>query len=124
MYHPLFVAPLEIWNRTAGQLRFQQRLADPGDVAVPEDAEAALDQPVPYAVALGPLRGEETDDRLADGEPHGTSPLPGRAAREPGYAIGSRGSTGWSGQVPRIHAWAGSSLISQARSPGPAMTLR
>ena len=49
------------------------------------------------------------------------------AAGSFGFAevTGRRGSTGWSVQEPRSHAWAGSSQKAQARSAaGPAMTLR
>ena len=41
-----------------------QRLADPGDVAVAEDPEAPLEEPVLDAVALDVLRGEEPYERL------------------------------------------------------------
>ena len=54
----------------AGALRLQQRLADAGDVAVPEDAEAAGDRALLDAVALGPLVGQERHDGLGDGESH------------------------------------------------------
>ena len=40
------------------------------------------------------------------------------------YGGGSRGSMGWPAQVPRTHAWSGSSQMRQARSPGPAITFR
>ena len=46
-----------------------QRLPEPGDVAVPEDAEAAREEPLRAAVALDLLGGEEADERLGDGEP-------------------------------------------------------
>ena len=95
------------------ELGLQQCLADAGDVAVPEDAEAAGEQRVGDPVPLAALGGEEPDDSLPDGEPHASLPN------------GSRGSTAWSAQVERTQACAGSSLISQARSAaGPAITLR
>ena len=47
----------------------EQRLADAGDVAVPEDAEAAAEEPVPDAVALDVLGGEEADERLRGRQP-------------------------------------------------------
>ena len=48
----------------------QQRLPDAGDVAVAEDAEAAGDQPLLVAVALGVLGGQEADEGLGDGQSH------------------------------------------------------
>src|SRR5690606_1985087 len=97
---------------------------DPRDVAVAEDAEAALDQPVLDAVALGVLDGQESDQSLA----HGESDRPRRAHElllSSTVVSGRRGSTSWPSQVSRTQAWAGSSLMGQARSaPGPAITLR
>ena len=57
--------------RVGGDLVLQQRLADAGDVAVPEDAEGALNEPMLDAVALGVLVGEEPDRRLGDGQADG-----------------------------------------------------
>ena len=45
-------------------------LADPGDIAVSEDAEGAGDKTPLDAVAFGVLVDEEADDRLPDGETH------------------------------------------------------
>ena len=45
-----------------------QRLAEAGDVAVPEDAQAAGEEAVPPPVALDVLGGEEAHERLGDGE--------------------------------------------------------
>jgi hypothetical protein len=45
-------------------------LAEPGDVAVAEDGPDGRDQPLPLAVALAVLDGEEADQCLGGGEPH------------------------------------------------------
>ena len=58
------------------QLGLEQRLADAGDVAVPEDAEDTFDETLLDAVALAVLRGEEPHDGLPDGEPHGAHCMP------------------------------------------------
>ena len=103
-------------------MRLEQRLGDARHVAVPEDAEAAGEEPLLGAVALGPLDGQEPDQRLGDGEPYGTHAAPSLPAAD---VSGSRGSTCWPRQVPRTQACAGSSQNSQARSSaGPAITLR
>jgi hypothetical protein len=119
--HRLLVAALVIGQGSRfGELGLQQGLPHAREVAVPEDAQAAREEPVLRAVALGHLSGEEPDDRLRDGQPDGTG-----HDRLPPAASGSRTSTGCPGQVPRTHAWAGSSQMSQARSAaGPAMTFR
>ena len=111
------------------ELVLQERLADAGDVAVTEDAEAAGEELLPLAVALAPLVGEETHHGLRHGEPDGRGRLGGvGVARHRAPPRGSRGSTCWSVQVSRTQPWAGSSQMSQARpltpEPGPAMTLR
>ncbi len=95
VHHGLFVAALVV-----GHLRgvLQQRLAEAGDVAVAEDAPGGADEPPPDAVALGVLGGEETDQRLCDGQ-----------------AGGHRYPSVWSGWKQIRH-----SLV----SPGPAMTFR
>ena len=46
-----------------------QRLAEAGDVAVPEDAQAAGEEARARAVALDLLRGQEADEGLGDGDP-------------------------------------------------------
>src|SRR4029079_10747476 len=46
-----------------------QRLAEAGDVAVAEDAEAAGEEARALPVALDLLRGQEADQRLGDGDP-------------------------------------------------------
>ncbi len=46
-----------------------ERLADPGHVAVPEDAEAARDQALLDTVALRVLVGQEADESLRRGQP-------------------------------------------------------
>ena len=121
--------------RVGGDLVLQQRLADAGDVAVPEDAQGALDEAVLDAVALGVLVGQEADGRLGDRQADGAgvgfiahdmcSSLAGLVRCVDQRVIGRRGSISWSSQVPRIQWWAGSSGASHARSSsGPAMTLR
>ena len=47
-----------------------ERLPQAGQVAVPEDAEAAGEEAPALAVALDLLRGEEAHQRLRDGKPH------------------------------------------------------
>ena len=71
MHHGLLVAGQDVGQRRRGRLELglQQRLADTGDVAVPEDAEAAGEQLLPLAVALGVLDAQESHQRLRDGEP-------------------------------------------------------
>ena len=71
VHHGLLVAGLVVAQRAGvAQLGLQQRLAEPGHVAVAEDAEAAGEEPVLDAVPLAALRGQEPDQRLGDGEPH------------------------------------------------------
>ena len=96
-----------------------QGLADAGDVAVAEDAEAAGDQALGIPVALAVLVGQELDQGLGHGQPPRGHTLP------PASVMGSRGSIAWPAQVPRTQAWAGSSQKRQARSSaGPAITFR
>ena len=79
---------------------------------------------LPLPVALGVLVGQELHQRLCDGQPPGAH-RPSTAVCSGAVYSGSRGSTGWSAQVSRTHACAGSSQINQARSgDGPAITLR
>ncbi|CAM5681362.1 hypothetical protein SVIOM74S_07859 [Streptomyces violarus] len=68
VHHGLFVAALVVRHRVGV---FQERLADAGDVAVAEDAPGGADEPLPDAVAFGVLGGEETDQRLRDGQAGG-----------------------------------------------------
>ena len=69
MHHGLFVAALVV-GQLAGlvQLGLQQSLTEAGDVAVPEDAEAASKELALHAISLGILLTQELDDRLAHGE--------------------------------------------------------
>ncbi len=76
---------------------------------MPEDAEAPLDEPVLRAVALAALRGQEAHHRLAHRQPY---------RRHGVLHVVTRGSTGWSSHCSRTHECAGSSQISQSRSPG------
>jgi hypothetical protein len=71
VHHGLFVAGLVIAERAGPeQFGLEQRLAKPGHVAVTEDAGAAGEKLVLDPVPLGPLRGQEPDDRLPHGQPH------------------------------------------------------
>src|SRR5262249_14990477 len=54
--------------RQQGGVR-EQRLAEPGDIAVAEDAEAPVDEPCPHAVALDVLGAQEADERLGGRQP-------------------------------------------------------
>ena len=89
--HPLLIAALVVRHRVwVGQLLLEQRLAQARDVAMPEDAEHALDQPVLHAVTLASLRDEEADDRLSHSQTHGAHRvLPSAAVA----AAVNRGST-------------------------------
>lgn len=114
VHHGLLVAALEEGHDLGAGL--QEGLADAGHVPVPEDPPGGGDQPVPVSVALGVLAGQEADERLRDGEPHRWS-----SVREKG----SRESTSWPSQLPRIQPWSGWSRISHSRvAPGPAITFR
>ena len=81
--HRLLVA-----RRVVGQqvVVLLQRLAEAGDVAVAEDAEAAGEEALAPPVALDVLGGEEADERLRDGE--ATVLMPGPL--EVGQASASR----------------------------------
>ncbi len=143
VHHGLFVAAQHVSQPRRGpggvglDLVLQQRLPDAGDVAVAEDAEATGEEPVPVAVALDVLVGQEADRGLGDGEPDpgfGVGELVGgfrrggnhgHAPRVPAAVKGRRGSTCWCSQLPRSQVWSGSSQIRHARSgPEPAITLR
>ena len=67
VHHRLLVARLVVGQRAPGSRRAPP---DAGHVAVPEDPEAAAEEPVLDAVPLDVLRGEEADERLRCGEPH------------------------------------------------------
>ena len=124
MHHALLVAGLEVPQAVGVVGGLEQRLADAGDVAVAEDAEAAGEQRLLDAVALAALPGEEPHHCLPDREPYRPA-VRHEPFLPPAEVSGSRGSTGWSSQVPRTQACAGSSQIAQTRSsPGPAITLR
>ena len=103
------------------RLVLEERLAEPRDVPVAEDAEDAREERPLLAVAHGALRRQEPHDRLTDREPHRL----GHDRRPWAVTIGTRGSPVSPAQAARIHAWAGSSLIAIERtSPGPARTFR
>jgi hypothetical protein len=68
VHHGLFVAAL-VERHDIGVLH--QGLADPGHVAVAEDAPGAGDQPVPHAVPFGVLGGEEPHQGLGGGQSAG-----------------------------------------------------
>ena len=71
----LLVAGHDVGHRAlaldGSDLVLQQSLTDAGHVAVPEDAESALDEAVLDAVALGVLVGQEADGRLSDRQTDG-----------------------------------------------------
>lgn len=127
----LLVSPLVVLHLSRRlELCFEQSFADPGYVAVAEDAEAAFDHPVLYPVTFAPLVGQEADYRLAYRQAHGShgaflvDPMDSVKGACDSPAIERRGSTGLPDQLSRTHAWCGSSIASQERSPGPAMTFR
>ncbi len=116
VHHGLLVAGHHV-AQPGRPVRFQQGLAQAGQVAVAEDAEAAGEQPLLHGVPLAVLRGQEPDHRLGHGAPGHAVP--------PGPPNGSRGSGRCPAQLPLTQACAGSSQLSQARSgPGPAITFR
>ena len=67
VHHRLLVPRLAVGEEVGPLV---ERLPDPGDVAVPEDAEAAAEEALPHAVALDLLDGEEPHERLGGGQPH------------------------------------------------------
>jgi hypothetical protein len=67
VHHRLFVARLVVGEHV-GVLR--ERLSDPGQVAVTEDAEAAFEQSMLHAIALRMLRGQKAHQGLGGGETH------------------------------------------------------
>ena len=67
--HRLLVPGLEVREQLGALV---QRFADPGDVAVAEDAEAAAEEAVLDAVALHDLLREEADESLRSRQPHAT----------------------------------------------------
>ena len=80
-----------------------------------EDAEAAGEQPLLDAVALGVLDGQEAHERLGDRQPHALPPR--RRQRQPRVDL-LAGPGVPDPRVRRVVAEA------PARSPGPAITLR
>ncbi len=65
MHHPLLAARLVVGQQLGALV---ERLADSGDVAVAEDAEAAAEEPLLDPVALNVLGREEPDQRLCGRE--------------------------------------------------------
>ena len=138
VHHGLLVSAQYIVQQWLGpglvrlDLGLQQCLAEPGDVAVTEDAEAAGEELAALAVAFDVLVGQEPNGRLRDGESDGRFDVGGLVGHchaprgaVAGECSGSRGSTSWPSQLPRSQACSGSSTIFQARSaPGPAITFR
>jgi hypothetical protein len=61
MHHRLLVSGLVVGEEIRVLV---ERLPDPGDVAMAEDAEAPLEKALLYAVALHVLRGEKADETL------------------------------------------------------------
>lgn len=78
--HGLFVAALVERHVVAV---FDERLAEPGDVPVAEDAPGGLDQAAADAVPLGVLGGQEAYERLRDREPRRRGRRGGRGHRCP-----------------------------------------
>ena len=70
VHHRLLVAALVI-GQFSGRQQFglQQRLAEAGDIAVPEDPEAAGEELALHAVPLRVLLSEEFHHGLCDGQP-------------------------------------------------------
>ena len=68
VYQGLLVAALDERHHVA---ELVQRLAEPGHVAVPEDAQGGGNQPAALAVSDRVLPGQERHDGLGDGQPHG-----------------------------------------------------
>ena len=66
MHHRLLVARLVVGEQLWALV---ERLADPGDVAVAEDPEAAAEEAVLHPVAFDVLLREEPDERLRRREP-------------------------------------------------------
>ena len=125
VHHRLLVPNERVGHRVpvdASQL--QQRLADTGDVAVPEDAEAAGNEPLLDSVPLAVLAGEER--RPAPARRSGGGFVAISLSLPRADVMGQRGSSGH--PRPRVRGSrpvAGSSAIAIRRSgAGPAMTLR
>ncbi len=73
VHHGLFVAPL-MERHVIGVL--DEGLPDARHIAVAEDAPGRADQPLPHAVPLGVLAGQEAYERLRGGEPDAGSRRP------------------------------------------------
>ena len=70
MHHGLLVASQDVPQRLRLlQFGLEQRLADPGDIAMPEDPKAAGEELLLLAVGFGVLGSEELHQRLRHGEP-------------------------------------------------------
>jgi hypothetical protein len=67
MHHGLFIAKKVV--RQLGILF--EGLADPGDIPMPENSQAAFEKSMSLSVALGVLPLEERDDRLCHGQAFG-----------------------------------------------------
>jgi hypothetical protein len=76
VHHRLLVARLVVGQQVGVLV---QRLADAGDVPVPEDAEAAGEEALPVAVAFGVLRCEKANERLRRRQPDRTAVRRGRS---------------------------------------------
>jgi hypothetical protein len=61
MHHRLLVSGLVVGEEIRVLVK---RLPDPGDVAVPEDAEAPLEETLLNPISLYVLRGEKADESL------------------------------------------------------------
>ena len=78
MDHRLLVASLVVSQRFG---ILGERLAETGNVAVPEDAPAAGEEPLLDAIALDVLLGQEPHERLGHRQPlHARTPVRTMAA--------------------------------------------
>ena len=107
---------------------FAARTAVSTSLGVASATSACCSPVAGFQTGLGAVRGPVAGlppIQCVDGPQRTSSLLLSRRSFSLVSVRGRRGSTCWSAQVPRTHACAGSSQISQARSgPGPAMTLR
>src|SRR5205085_9835319 len=75
--------------------RLLQRLADPGQVAVAENAETAGEEKVFNAVALDVLVLQIADQRLSDGQPRHGQTLARKSARATGRRLCQESVAAW-----------------------------
>ena len=88
VHHRLLVARQHVGQPLGiGELGLEQRLPDARHVAVAEDAEAAGDQPLLDAVALGVLVGQEPHQRLGHRQPPAHAVPPRARQRQSGIDL-------------------------------------